>query len=344
MSRSELSKLMGVSRSTASGIVNELVEEGLLKEAGNGSSTKRGGKPPVLVQFDPSNSYVIGVFVEVEHTHMAVTDCEARVLKNITFETQPRSGPESFVERLRELVEGSLDDLKIRRSKILGIGIAVPGLADFNKGLVQFCPKLDGWKELPLARMVSDELGIPAYVENDTRAKLVGERLFGSCKSDRNVIMLDIIEGIGAAAILNNELYRGSSNSSVLAGHVPVMADGPRCSCGKRGCLEAVASNAAIIERVKNSVVEGDWGRKREEDWLTNHVRERLGGDVAGLTIDEVVEAFREGSTLAREVVLDVGEYVGLAVAALISYFDPDKVILSGKIFGVGEPLLEVIN
>jgi glucokinase len=169
---------------------------------------------------------------------------------------------------------------------------------------------------------IEQELGIHAYVESDGGTMALGEYYYGIGKGSRDLVCIDVDAGVGAMAVLDGKLRRGSNRMFGEIGHTLMVSDGPVCTCGKRGCLETVASGSAILARVRTALQE-----KR-----VSSVSDAVFSTSVPEALRAVFEAAAQGDELAREMVLQAGNYLGLAAAAVINLMDPERVILTGSV------------
>jgi len=216
-------------------------------------------------------------------------------------------------------------------SPLLGIGVSTPGLVDPAGGIVRYAANLR-WQDFDLKSRLQERYSVPVYVANDTNLAALGERFFGAGCGVSNMIIVMIGAGIGAGVIINDEIYHGSDGAAGEIGHIPlVLEDGIPCACGRRGCLETVASERAMLARAQRLAAE-------HPDSLLNALSSP---DVSG---EMVVRAVEAGDATALALVQEIGNYLGLAVAILVNILNPQRVVIGGSLAGLGEPLLAAIR
>jgi glucokinase-like ROK family protein len=212
--------------------------------------------------------------------------------------------------------------------RVLGMGVAVRGLVDSKSGTLTYAAHMPGWTDVPLSDELSNKLKIPVIVEKESNTYAVAEKLFGTAKAIPNFVAIYCGDVIGAGIFIDGELYHGAHGSAGEIGHMVVTDDGPRCNCGNRGCLETIASAAAIMDKVNRKLALG------EKSLLTDMV-----ADLSTIGIDHIARAVKQGDPVSVEIIREVAVHLGRTVAAVINLYNPEKIILCGSIAKL--PLLE---
>ncbi len=326
-SRAAIAQETGLTRPTVSQIVGELLAVGLVHEEGPGESS--GGKPPMLLSFNDNAYQIIGLHLGGRRTFGALTDLRGRILSQAARPTDP-ADEEKVLQGLCLV----LDDVRRQVTRpLLGIGVSSPGLVDHCNGVVRYSAYLN-WRDLPLRKQLAAHYGdhVPIFVDNDTNLAALGERVFGVGDGvDNMVIVMASTRGIGAGLIMNGEIYHGVGGGAGEIGHVPVVDNGTLCLCGRRGCLEAVASGWALVRRAQEAAI-------RFPDSRLNAL------DPDDLTIDDVRQALRAGDPVAEALAREAGRYLGLAVATLISTLNPRRVVVGGSVSQLGKPFFDSLR
>lgn len=208
---------------------------------------------------------------------------------------------------------------------VAGIGVAAPGPVDPFRGVILRAPSIPGWENLPLRVILSEALQANVYVGNDANVAALGEWVYGAGQGHQNMVYLTISTGIGGGIIVNGQLLLGASGLAGELGHVTIVPDGPLCSCGKRGHLEALASGPSIASWVNEQLRNGAASELRPE---------------AQLNANQVAAAATRGDPLAMAAFERAGDYLGRALADFINIFNPSAVILGGGVSRSGELLL----
>ncbi len=331
ISRSKLAEMVPVSRATVSSIVSELLETGVLEEVGEGQST--GGRRPVRLRYRPESRIAMGLVLFDNKIQAVLTDMEGNPLGD--YMEIPLRGAESefMLQSMQEAAERLLEG--IPRDQVLGVGVGVPGIVDFETGVIEISVS-KGWLEggIKVKEFLEDALGLPVYVANRSRVAALGEHKVGEFSNVSNLIYLFLGQGIVAGIVIDGSLYLGAGSSAGEIGHVSIVPDGPLCDCGNRGCLEVYATEAAILARARALA------RENPDSLL----QQSVGNHLERLTIDHVLEAARRGDVPALAVLAEAGTKVGIAVSHLIDLFNPEVVIIGGPIGShAGALLLEPI-
>ena len=316
ISRSSLARKVPISRATVSGIVSEMIEEGIIQEDGVGKST--GGRPPIKLRYNPESRMAVGTVLFNEKIQAALTDMEGNLMKYLEVPLLG-STPDAMIDAMQLAVEQVIDG--IRKEHIIGVGVGAPGIVDFDRGVIEVCVS-KGWIEgrIEVESVLKDELQLPIYVANRSRVAALGEYKVGIGRDVSNLIYLFLGKGIVAGIIIDGRLYFGSGSSAGEIGHVNVARNGPLCDCGNRGCLEVYAAEDAIVAEVR--------ALARENNNSVLH--QKVGGILERLTIDHVIEAAKEGDPSSLNIMAEAGKMVGFSVSILIDLFNPEMVIIGG--------------
>lgn len=331
LSRANLAERTGLNRSTVSSIINDLIQQNLVRETEYQSASV--GRPGMSLELNPRGGCAVGVEIGVNFISTILTDFVADVLWRCNVPSAPEEGQEVIIKRAEALVAEALARGKDAKLPPLGIGLGLPGLVDVQEGNLVIAPNL-GWRDVPLQRMWCDRFGLPVFVENEANAAALGEIFFGVARNATNLIYLSAGVGLGAGIILNNKLFRGSGGYAGEIGHTTIAPNGELCGCGKRGCWETVAGPRAIVRHAKSALAEGSRGilydlAKGNLDWVT---------------VDLVVQAARLGDPVALESLEQVGVQLGIGIANLINIFNPDMVVLGGALSLASDFLMPVVK
>lgn len=232
--------------------------------------------------------------------------------------TKGSEGAQAGVERIINTIDGALKDAKIERGQLSGIGMACPGPLDLNKGVIVETPNL-GWKNLPIKQQLEREYGCPVVILNDVDAGVYGEYRFGAGRDSRCVIGVFPGTGIGGGCVYEGRIIRGKVRSAMEIGHIRV-APGPRCGCGRKGCLEAVASRLAISAAAAAAAYRGQ----------APHLLKHCGTDLSNIRSSALAESIKAGDTAIEHIVRDAAATIGVALGGVINMMLPDVVVLGG--------------
>ncbi len=313
ISRAEVARRTGLTRTTVSDVVTGLIGDGMTAEVGRGPSS--GGKAPILLSVVEDARHVIGLDLGESAFVGALVNLRGEVRRRVELAVEDRDGA-GALELVYRLVDELLGDAG---DSLLGIGVGTPGVIDTGRGVIRWAVNLD-WQDLPLGRLLEERYDVPVNVANDSQAAALAEYTFGGDASRRpNLVAIKVGRGIGAGIVLNGTLYQGDGFGAGEIGHVVVEDDGARCRCGRFGCLETVASGVAIVA----------------------HARE-LGLDAG--SIADVRRALDAGDEAALSAARFAGRYLGRAVAALVGALDIHEIVVHGPVAELGAPWLEAIR
>ena len=256
---------------------------------------------------------VVGVDVGGTNVRSALVNERGEVLLRARQPTRAGGGVGVVLGQLSTAIEEVL--VGAGNARVEGIGLASAGIIDMGRGVVTASPNIPEFQDLPIRERIEKRFGLPTLLLNDASAAALGEHTFGAGRGFHHLLYLTISTGIGGGIIADDRLYLGAQGAAGEVGHQVIEAKGPRCHCGSRGCLEALASGWAIAREAKRRL------KKR-------------------MTAEMVHRAAREGDPLAREVIERAGEYLGIGLANLVNLFNPELLILGGGVAKMGELLL----
>jgi len=279
---------------------------------------------------------ILGVDIGGTKSAVVLGEADGTILARRAEPTQAEAGPEVILTRLiamaRELIREATHD---SRSRLEGIGISCGGPLDTKTGLVHSPPNLPGWNAVPVRALFERAFpGLQVVLENDANATALAEWRYGAGRGTQNMIFLTMGTGIGGGLILDGRLYRGTNDLAGEVGHQTILLNGPLCGCGKRGCLEALASGPAIARLARESL---HYGRGKR-------LVEIAGGKPACITAQHVVEAAKERDPFSQNILAEVGTYMGVGLANLIQILNPERIVLGTIAVHAGDLLLEPIR
>ena len=228
-------------------------------------------------------------------------------------------GVDSGVERIISGIAKLLEESQIPKERLGGIGVGCPGPLDLEEGIILEAPNL-GWKNVPLKRSLEKEFGCPVYVSNDVDAGLYGEYCFGAAQGARTALGVFPGTGIGGAMIYEGQIFYGKTGSCLEIGHVPVMADGPFCGCGRRGCLETLASRLAMSAEIAKAAYRGQ----------APYMLRVAGTDLANIRSGTIKESIEAGDKIVEEIIRDGARLLGVVLAGTVNLLAPDVIVLGG--------------
>jgi N-acetylglucosamine repressor len=323
ISRAEVARTTGLTRTTVSDVVTDLLDDGMVEEVGRGPSS--GGKAPILLSIVGDARQVIGLDLGEGTFAGAFVNLRGEIRRVVELPVDGRNGDDALA-----IVFRLVDELIAEAgSPPLGIGVGTPGLVDTRTGTIRWAVNLD-WQDLPLGGLLTERYGLPANVANDSQAAALAEYTFGDGRRLPNLITIKVGRGIGAGLVLNGSLFQGDGFGAGEIGHVAVVDDGAACHCGRFGCLETVASSGAIAARA--ALLAAELGSPLA-------ARSRTGE----LAFDDVVRAFAAGDPAARTAALEAARYLGQAIAGLIGALNISRIVLDGPVTAFGDDWLATI-
>ena len=313
--------MTGLSRSTVSSIVSDLIESGLLTEQNDAPGVAHGeggGRPPVLLSLNPSAGLAVGVDFGHTHLRVAVSDLSHEVLAESWRELDVDHSANEGLAAANELVDEVLNEAGVDRDRVLGVGMGLPGPINRATGAVGSSSILPGWVGVNAAAEMERRLGLTVHVENDANLGALAEFVWGSGRSHSDVVYIKLSSGVGAGLLFGGRLHEGTGGTAGEIGHTPAQQGTAICRCGSRGCLETVASARAIAEQL---------GVSRSEPVSTK----------------ELLELTSNGDPAASRLIGEAGREIGVALAGLCNLLNPDCVIIGGDLSAAGELITEPI-
>ncbi|MFG1665608.1 ROK family protein [Streptomyces sp. Y7] len=305
LTRLEAARRAGLSPAAVTKAVRPLIEAGYLVEDVDETARPALGRPANPVRVDGGRALFIGLKVTGDAIIGVLTDlcCRIRVARHAPL---PDREPGSVLASVAELTGALLAEAAELGVPVLGLGIAVSGDVERGAGVVRYSPFLE-WRDVPLAELAAATTGLPVTVDNDVRALTVAEQWFGAGVGLSDFAVVTVGAGIGCGLVVHGRVVAGAHGVAGEIGHVTVDPAGPPCHCGNRGCVEAIAGDAAIVRRI----------------------RESTGAEVADTT--EAAALAHQGNAGAREVYARAGEAIGRGIATVANLLGPERVIISGE-------------
>lgn len=301
ISRAKLSEMTGLNKSTVSSQVNTLMKENLVFEIGQGQSS--GGRRPVMLVFNKKAGYSVGIDVGVDYINGILTDLEGTIVLDQHHHLEC-SSPEITKDILIEMIHHFIANMPQSPYGLIGIGICVPGLIDKNQKIV-FTPN-SNWRNIDLKPFIQEKFNVPVFIENEANAGAYGEKVFGAAKNHDNMIYASIGTGIGIGVIINNDLYRGVGGFSGEMGHMTIDFNGPKCSCGNRGCWELYASEKALLKSLQT-----------KEKKVSNQ---------------DIIDLAHLNDVGTLRALQNFGFYLGIGLTNILNTFNPQAIILRNSI------------
>ena len=311
--KQSISKEIGVSIPTVISNINELIEEGLVEEAGVEGST--GGRKPIIVRFLPDSKYSFGVEFTLNNVRVILTNLDSQIKFDVTFQAKDFKNIDDIINRIHEIITNVLRDAKISPMDILGIGFSLPGTVNEEKLILELAPNIS-LKNIDFNKY-AQLLKFPVYIENEANSAAFGELNLGIAKKMRNLVYISINEGIGAGVVIQDHLYKGKNKRAGELGHMTIVPNGKSCNCGRKGCLEQYASKKSLME-----------------DYNSRSLK----------PVDTLKEFFTRVDQKENLAILELQKYINflaIGIQNIVLILDPHYVVLGGEVSDFSEYYLE---
>ncbi len=313
VSRADIARLTGLTPPTVTNITNKLLDAGIIIDYMIGVSS--GGRRPVLLKVNPDSGQVIIIHIRSFKMIGYVVDAALQVHFEQTVSIRGLEHS-TILELIQEVIDSCC---KAAAKQPLAIGVVIRGPVRTQEGISVFAPNI-GWKNVPLKYIIEEKNRIPTFVENDSHVLAYGEYFFGVAQDAVNMILLKVGFGIGSGIMFNGSLYRGINGSAGEVGHTVIDVAGPICSCGNTGCMEAMASETALVNLVAAGI------RAGQSSLVTDIVK----GDVSNIAPEDIYQAADAGDTLSIKMLGQAAGYLGIGIANLVNIFNPELVVIGG--------------
>lgn len=333
ISRAQLAKETSLTRSTVSQVVGELLNDGLVVEIGTGTSST--GRKPILLRYNANAGYVIGIEIGSSKIRCGIADLAGNMISKSSFQAGPSGDGEAFLRHLSLSVSSFARDQGVDFHKLKAVGVAIPGIVDPVDGSVLRADShLRGLEGLPLGSFLRKEYGVQVQFENDVNAALLGECWRGSGSGKRNLALMAVSNGIGAALMIDGKLYRGSRFAAGEIGYWLLGRESVGRDWRPHGCLETLASGSGIAARAREL-----WESSPRPTFF-----DLCAKDPTRVTAKVVFEAARMGDELALTVVRETADYLAIVICNLSALLDLECVILGGGVSLSSDLLLTPIR
>lgn len=321
ISRVGLTRATGLTGATVSTVVRKLIADELVVEIGRAEST--GGKPRVLLELNQSARFAVGAHLDHSGITYAVTNLAGAPVARMTRPGPGDAEPAQVLERMAREIELLISGIGVDRSKVLGLGLISPGPLTSTNGMDRTPPFMRSWEDFPLGSTLESLTGLPVLLDNDATASAIGEYWSGGTDGEMSFATLYMGTGIGAGIVLGGTTYRGTSGNAGEIGHTSLDIDGPLCWCGMRGCAEAIAGPAAVVEAAR---ADPQVLRAAKLDLLPQ------GASIA-VQFAAVARASRNGAEGARAILERSARYVAVSAHTMMTLLDLRMLVLTGSSF-----------
>lgn len=278
--------------------------------------------------------YLVGVDLGGTKIFTTLVTKKGKLLAETKKRTRADEGPEAVIGRIADSVNEVIDAADVKRRKVRAVGVGAPGPLNPDTGIILHAPNLPGWDHVPLAKILEKRLGLPVFIENDVNAGTYGEYKLGAGQGKKDIIGIFVGTGIGGGIIEGGKLRSGYRHAAAEVGHMVIQVDGPECGCGRRGCLESLASRTAMERDIEAELAAG------RESVLPELVAKK-----GRMTSGVLAKAVAADDALTTEIFERVERYIGIFVGSLVNFYDPEMVILGGGVVeALGETFMEPVR
>ncbi len=342
LSRTELAERINLSSTTITNLITELLEEGLVSES-NCNETESElnrpvGRPRKALCLEPNARFVIGVHVGVGNFRVALTNLRDEIIASQKASFNLQDNPLRVLDQIIASIETLIADSQTDRSLILGVGIGLSGLVDFDTGINVLAPNLN-WRQVPVKQVMASRLRLPIVADNNVRCMALGEAYFGIGRDASSLAFVYGRVGVGAGFIYQGGVFRGSSMGAGEIGHTTLLLHGGEpCRCGKTGCLETLVSETAFLYQAQ------EISRLHPEGILARVIKDNPNQHM----MDNLVESANQGDETVHEMLADRAYYLGVALANMVNLYNPEIIILGGVFTQAGDyfidPLIKTVR
>jgi glucokinase-like ROK family protein len=329
ISRAELARQMLLTRAAVSTIIDDLEGMALVDDIETGPAT--GGRRPILLAINPRYGYVCGIDMGATHVGLVITDFSAHVLEEIEYPFAVADGPEKCLQLIDHYLIELINKLHLDVNQLSAVGLDVPGPVVTDEGVVSSPPIMPGWDGYPIRTHLEQLWHVPVSIGNDAEFGALGEWAYGAGRGVNNLAYIKVGTGVGAGLLLDGHIYRGNSGFAGEIGHITIQENGPLCTCGNHGCLEAVAGGYAIARMAREAIESG----KRTQLSAINSEK---------ILAVNVAAAAQRGDLVAQQIIAEVGTHLGVAIASLVNLINPGMVVIGGGVSQIGDLLLDPIR
>ncbi len=325
VTKREIEDGTGLSWGTVSIITGELKEQGIITECSSSQTSL--GRTPRELDFNSKTNLMIGIDINSRGITAVIIDLKCRVLNSI-FKGIIQNDRASILQQAISMTHQLIQYLD-GAPHIIGIGVAMQGAVDTTRGISLFSPYFADWENIPLKEILEVEFGVPVFVEHDPNCMILAENWLGNVRQTDYMVLIRLSMGIGMSLMINQTVYKGADGTAGEFGHIAMNLNGPQCSCGNFGCLEAYSSGRSILAKAREGIKLG-LSRKIELTEEDNNVN-----------LSRVAQAARNGDVYLRGIFDSAAVYLGIGIANLIDLLNPGLVVLGGELAAYDDLLVQ---
>jgi predicted NBD/HSP70 family sugar kinase len=335
ISRAKLSRITKISRPTISNIIDSLYKDKLIKKAGLGKSTKKGGTKPTLYKFNKEYGFIIGSQIRINEVITILTNYNAEINSKKILKFGSKRSLEQVINLMFKSFDYVIKESKIDIKDVKGIGIGLTGIVDYRKGVLKFISHFPQWgSDINFAKIVKDKYKVRTFIDNNCRMLVSAEKIFGLGKDYNNIVAIDTEGGVGSGIIIKGDIYRGNNFLAGEIGHNIIYPDGPECTCGKRGCAETLVSTEALMKNVANALKEDS----------SSYLYKKYNGNVKKIKLEDIFLAYIEGDALVEKVMNKIEYWFALLFGNIILNYNPEIIIMQGDYVDATQKFIDNIK
>ena len=329
ISRSQLAAFIGLTQVSVINVTNALLEDGMIVEAGR--TERRGqGRKAIVLDMNKEAFYTIGLELSVGRLVCGISDAKGNLIQFLETEFLADSHAELLVDKVEAITDKLLKQCQIPAGKILGMGMALPGPLDVQKGILINPPNFPGLKQVPIQNMLEERLSFRICLDKETNLAALAESLYGVSAGYKTSFFMSLFRlGIGGGLISESNIFHGFCDGAGEVGHMTVEPSGRRCGCGSYGCLESMIAEDYILEQVRHHYKIGIETEKPE--------------NIDSITLEEIFERSKKGDSVCQEVVKQMAAYISIAVGNIVNMFSPELIVLGGQLPELSDQLVEMV-
>ncbi|SHO57965.1 DNA-binding transcriptional regulator NagC [Vibrio quintilis] len=325
ISRIQVAEISQLAPASVTKITRQLLEKGLIKEVAQQAST--GGRRAISLETEVVPFHSVAVRLGRDYIQISLYDLSGQELTSEYHEFDYQHQRE-LLDGLIHYIQRFIDDKKLLIEQFIAIGVVLPGLVNPETGVVEYMHNVD-IDALSLGDIIKEHFGVECFIGNDIRGLALAEHYLGASQDCQDSILISVGRGTGAGMIVNGRIFLGYNRNVGEIGHIQIDPLGSQCQCGNFGCLETVASNPAIVKRVKHLLSQGYQSTLNE---------------LHNITIEDICTHANQGDELARQTLIKVGNYLGKAVAITVNLFNPQKIVIAGQVTTAQELIFPAIE
>ena len=330
-----MAKQLNITPATVSSNVAELEKMNFVRLGTEGESS--GGRKPIMVVINETSLLCIGITVKKSEIVSALVNLKGQVILKRVEKYELPLNKENIFETMINSIKALRNTLNGNNQRLLGIGVGFHGVVDYKSGISIYAPAFN-WRYVNIKALLENEFKTSVFVDNDARVMVLAEKWFGKYRSVKNLIYVSLDSGVGGGILIDGKIFRGSNSAAGEIGHIRVKENGSKCLCGNYGCLDTVATTKALVKDIINQI---NLGYKTKITSMVDNNLEDISFEVIKKAADEKDEVSIQAFKM-------IGIYVGTALADIVNIFNPELIVIGGKLSSAWQymesPILETVK